>query len=283
MKVIPIFLVFVLSLLLLSCQKTAERGAEVNYRQGFMDVEISSLGNAEEYQERQLELPILLHNTLAYDIENAVISIAGFDNHYVELFSEKEEISLLEGKSIFNPEGGEEIVEFTGLVRKLLPGAKKEAQNYRVYVKYDSKVEFTPSICVTSQLTGYETYDGGCKFEREISYKGQGAPVGVTTLEIVPRQGREVELRMTVENKGVGSVGKVSLGKAELGGKALVCDFRGAERQEAGLFSFASEQKSVSLLCHGFLTSESSYQTPLLVELFYDYEINEKETLTILE
>lgn len=279
----PIIGLLVLSLLLLSCQETPERGAEVNYRQGFMDVEISSLGNVEEYQGRQLELPILLHNTLAYNIENVVVSVAGFDNHYVELFSDREQISLLEGKSIFNAEGGKERLQFSGQIKSLLPGAKKEQQNYRIYVKYDSKVEFTPSICVTSQLTGYETYDGGCKFENEVSYQGQGAPLGVTKLEIVPRQGREVELRMAVENKGSGTIGKVYLGKAELGGKLLGCDFRGTETQEAGLFSFAPEQKSVSLLCHGFLTSENSYQTPLLVELFYDYEINKKEMLAILE
>ena len=276
-------LALAISLLLLSCQKTPLRGAEVNYKQGFLDVDVSSLANKEEYQGRELELPVLVQNTLAYDLENAVVSVVGFDNHYVELYSDRTEIPSLEGKSIFNPLGGEERVEFNGLIKQLLPGAVKEAQNYRIYVKYDSKVEFSPSICVTSQLSGYESYEGGCAFQQEISYNGQGAPLGVTNLEIIPRQGREVELRLSVENKGKGKVGRVSLASATLGGKPMVCDFRGVEEQGAGLFSFASEQKSAKLLCTGFLTSESSYQTTLFVELWYDYEMNVKEQLVILE
>ncbi len=273
----------VFSLLLFSCAKTPERGADINYRQGFLDISIEYSGNAQEYQARPFNLPILIHNNLAYDIENVVVSILGFDQHYVELFSERENIELIEGKSIFNDGGGKEELLFNGQLGQLLPGASKEEQNYRIYARYNSKIEFTPSICVTGQLTGYETFEGGCQFKPEVTFKGQGAPFGVTQLQIIPRQGRGVELRMLIENKGNGNVGSVSLGAAALGGKPISCEFRGADLQETSLFSFESEQKKVNLLCTGFLSSENSYQTTLLVELFYDYEINVQQTLMILE
>lgn len=283
MKKLAAILLLVFSLLLFSCAKTPERGAEINYRQGFPEISIEYLGNAQEYQSRPFDLPVLVHNNLAYDIKNVVISILGFDQHYVELFSGQENIELIEGKGVFNGAGGKEKLLFNGQLESLLPGASKEVLNYRIYARYDSKIEFTPSICVTGQLAGYDTFEGGCEFKPEVAFKGQGAPVGVTKLQIIPRQGRAVELRMLVENNGEGDVGSVSLGAAALGEKPLSCELRGAEEQETGLFSFEPGQKNVNLLCAGFLASENSYQTVLSVELFYDYEINVQQTLTILK
>lgn len=283
---LKIFLLMMILLLVVSCQKTAEKGVEINYKQGFMDIDLNSLGNSEEYQEQALELPISIHNTLAYDLEDVIVSVKGFDTHYVELYQEQQEINALEGRSIFNHDGMEERLLFQGMIKKLLPGADKEEQNYRVYVKYNSKVEFSPSVCVASQQPGgsvgsaYDTYQGGCSFQKEISYKGQGAPVGVTRLEVVPRQGRQIELRMAVENKGAGTAGRISVGTVTLGGKALTCEFRGNSADNSFFFE---EENSATLVCAGYLSSDATYTTPLYVELRYDYEINQKEKLVILE
>jgi len=284
-KAIPLLLAL---LFLVACGQTSERGTDINYKQGLVDISITALGNKEEYQEQRLELPIEVHNTLAYDIENVGVAIKGFDNYYVDLYSAQQELSLLEGKSIFNPEGLKEQFLFEGMVKKLLPGAEKEPEEYRIYVNYNSKVEFSPSICVSSQPSGqgyvgaaYDTYQGACTFQKEISYSGQGAPLGVTSLEIVSRQGRQIELRMAIENRGKGKVGRVTLASANLGGKPLTCEFRGDSVENSYLFE--AEQKSTTLICAGYLSSDETYTTPLFVELLYDYEINQKEMLTILE
>lgn len=281
-----IFFLVVLLFLLSSCQKVSERGKEINYKQGFVDIKITSEGAKEEYQEQPLELPISIHNTLAYAMEDISVSLKGFDHHFVELFSEQQQLAGLEGRSIFNHEGMKEQFLFEGTTKSLLPGAEKEPEEYRMYVHYKSKVEFSPSICVISQQqdyvgAAYDTYQGACTFQKELSYQGQGAPLGVTSLEIIPRQGRQVELRMSIENKGKGKAGRVTLAAATLGGRPLTCEFRGKTVENS--FFFESEQKSVTLICAGYLTSEAAYTTPLFVELLYDYEINEKEMLMILE
>lgn len=281
-----LILLLMVLFLLTSCGKTSDSGKEINYKQGFVDIAITSEGNKEEYQGQPLELPISLHNTLAYNIEEISLSIKGFDNHFVELYSARQQLALLEGKSIFNHEGMKERFLFEGMVKRLLPGAEKEPEDYRVYVYYKSKIEFSPSICVASQQgsyvgAAYDTYQGACTFQKEISYQGQGAPLGVTGLEIVHRQGKQVELRMKIENKGKGKVGRVTLASAALGGKPLTCEFRGETVQNS--FLFEEEQKSVTLICAGYLNSDAAYTTPLFVELLYDYEINQKEKLMILE
>ncbi|MBI2582057.1 hypothetical protein HYV87_02945 [Candidatus Woesearchaeota archaeon] len=280
-KIIFLLLVF---LFVASCGNTPERGADINYKQGILDIEVASLAHKEEYQGQQLELPISVHNALAYSIENVIVSIAGFDNYYVELYSDEEQLASLEGKSIFNPEGEKERVQFSGLLKQLLPGADEEQQDYWITVEYDSKVEFTPTICITSDLGlgEYGTYQGACTVEKEISYHGQGAPLAVTKLELVPRGGTAVELRMNIENKGKGTVERVALVTATLGGKPLSCDFKGVQVEGSGLFSLDSGQKSARLICVGSLASESPYTTNLQVELWYDYEIIQKESLTIL-
>lgn len=285
MKKIIVFLIVIL-FLLTSCGENSERGAEINYKQGFKDVTIVSEGNKEEYQEQPLELPISVHNTLAYDLEDVSVYIKGFDNHYVELYSAQQQHALLEGRSVFNHDGAKERFLFEGIIKKLLPGAEKEQEDYRVHVNYKSKVEFSPSICVAAQQgsyagAAYDTYQGACAFQTEISYNGQGAPFGIAALEIVPRQGKQVELRMKLENKGKGKVGKATLISATIGGKPLTCEFRGDTVENS--FLFEEEQKSVNLICAGYLSSDAAYTTPLFVELKYDYEINQKETMMILE
>jgi len=280
-------LLVLVSFLLVACSETPERGKEINYKQGFVDIAIASEGDEEEYQEQPLELPISVHNTLAYDLADVAVYIQGFDNHYIEMYSEQQQLALLEGRSIFNHDGMKEQFLFEGLVKKLLSGAEKEQEDYRVHVYYKSKVEFAQTICVVSQQSSgyvgaaYDVYQGGCTFQKEIPYNGQGAPFGVTNLEIVPRQGRQVQLRMNIENKGKGKIGKITLASAALGGKPLTCEFRGDMVDNS--FLFEPEQKSVTLLCAGSLNSDAAYPTPLFVELLYDYEINKKEMLTILE
>jgi len=279
-------LLLVLFLFLVSCTQAPERGAEINYKQGFMDIGITSLGNAEEYQKQRLQLPISIDNDLAYDLENLEVSVQGFDNHYVDVYTDKQQLAALEGKSLFNPEGGKQKFSFEGMIKDLLPGAVKEMQNYRIYVLYNSQVEFSPSLCVTSQQlqsvgAAYDTYQGACTFQKEISYTGQGAPVGVTSLEIVPRDGKQIELRMTIENRGKGKVGKISIAAATLGGKPLTCEFRGDTAKNE--FSLDPEKKSATLVCAGYLLSEDAYTTPLYLQLLYDYGINQKEEMAILE
>ncbi len=283
---LKIGLVLVLLFFVVSCTQASEKGAEINYKQGFMDIGITALGNTEEYQKQRLELPVSINNNLAYDLEKVEVSVLGFDNHYVDIYTDKQQLATLEGKNLFNPEGGMQKFLFDGMIKSLLPGAVTETQSYRIYVSYNSEVEFSPSLCVTSQRlesvgSAYDTFQGACTFQKEISYSGQGAPVGVTNLELVPRQGKQIELRMTIENRGKGKVGKISLAAATLGGKPLTCEFRGDTTKD--VFSFDSEKKSATLVCAGYLLSEDLYTTPLYLQLLYDYEINQKEEMAILE
>src|SRR3989344_9447185 len=109
-----ILLLIVILFLVSSCQNTSERGSEINYKHGFTDITITSEGSKEEYQEQPLNLPLSVHNTLAYDIRDVSVSIKGFDNHFIEMYAEQQQLSFLEGRSIFNHDGMEERFLFEG-------------------------------------------------------------------------------------------------------------------------------------------------------------------------
>lgn len=274
--IICVGLLLIISGLLISCGSGTEKGTIVNFKIGTPELAITLPTEKEEYQNRPFDIAVALQNNMAYDISNVKISLLGFDERYVDLFSEEESIILLEGKSIFNSNGGKEIVKFNGLIKEILPGAEQEKQNYRIYARYDSKVEFTPTICISPELYG-QVYEGGCEVQPELFFNGQGAPLAVGELKLA--SGDETQLRMNIVNKGKGTVKKVTLGRATLGGKLINCEFRGDNPKT---FTFGTK-KEAQLVCSQVIQSESSYQTTLFVELFYDYEISEKGSLNILQ
>ncbi|MEW5897189.1 MAG: hypothetical protein AB1668_05825 [Nanoarchaeota archaeon] len=270
-----ILISLIVSTLLVSCGSGTEKSTTVNFKVGTPEIAITLPKEKEEYQNRPFDIAAVLQNNMAYDISNVKVSLLGLDERYIDLFSNEESVDLLEGKSVFNSDGGKEIIKFNGLIKEILPGAEQEQQNYRIYVSYNSKIEFTPTICISPELYG-EVYQGGCEVKPELFFSGQGAPLAVSELKLASG---EASLRMTIVNKGKGTVKKVTLGRATLGGKPITCEFRGNDPK---VFTFGTE-KEAQLLCSQIIQSESSYQTALFVELFYDYELNEKGTMTILK
>ncbi len=274
--ILPALFLLALSLLLASCSQTIQRGE--NYKVGTPDLKLEIFGIEKGYQERAFKLPMILSNLLGYDIQNVKISLVGLDRNYVNLLSESQNIPLIEGRSSMNSEGGTERLEFEGLIGTLLPGAEQNQQKYRVFVNYDSKMEFSPTICVNPNFYS-GVYDAGCTPVEKASYDGQGAPLAVTSMEVV--QGQELELRITLSNRGAGEVGKVALGIATLGGKPLACEFKGGDKtSQWGLFS--SSKKDVQLLCSQLLQGTNSYETPIYIEFFYNYELDFSNSLSIL-
>ncbi|MBU0470495.1 MAG: hypothetical protein KKA62_02835 [Nanoarchaeota archaeon] len=276
-KHLEIIVVLAISILLVSCT-SQESTLEQNFKTGTPDVQILSFGSDAAYQEKLFKLPVELHNALGYDIKNVKVAIVGLDRNYVELTNYEEDLPMMEGKSALNANGGTERIEFEGFLKKLLPGLEKNQQDYRIFVNYDSKLEFFPTICVSaSQYPGID--DGGCKAGGKMSFNGQGAPLAVTEMEIVP--GQETELRLILRNRGQGEVGKITLGTATIGGRPMFCEFRDSDSENPKEGLFSKTKTEIHLVCNSMIPGTASYETPLFIELFYNYEINFKKKLEI--
>jgi hypothetical protein len=242
------------------------------------------------FQGRRLQGEISLHNKAGYDAENVEISLVGLNQAYIELDQPKQTLNFLEGRSRFQREGGFNILNFDGNVKESLYNKDSESLNYIILVEYSSKVEFSPTVCVDS---GLFSVGSGCKIgtvdQKSITrstketFSGQGAPVSFNSLEIVPFTGAnsEIELRMKIGKRGRGNIKSLRLGVASLGNIPLQCEFRGKNAEQPNYVEFKKSSQEVDLICTGRLESSVAYESPLYVEVFYDYELKSRKSLEI--
>jgi len=208
------------------------------------------------------------------------MAIGAHNKRYLNFFLDLTTILRLDGRSKFNTAGDKQAAAYEVLLNSE-QGAQDNLQKYRFYVGYDSMMAFSEDICVGPQKLYGDLGTGECDVndKPKLSFGGQGAPLTVSKLEVIPRSER-IDLILTVENKGAGTVGDVSVRMATLGGKALSCEWLASPIGSPLKTTFGSEKKR-ELLCSRTLVAQSSYSTPVLVELNYYYSISFEDKLII--
>ena len=289
MKKILITLLVIILLVLTACGgEDLGPISERNYKTGYaeLDIAVDEQMTPDTIHQNTVEgftLSFNLFNRAGYDAKNVKVRLANYDHTYLDFVVNDQTVNTIDKNSIFNNDntGGREFLTFTGDVLDLR-GAEQKRANYRLYLSYDSKVELSPTICVNPRP--YQIHDVGCNVPTgTVSFSGQGAPLAVTQMEqIIPGgDSPKMELRFKVENVGKGIIKKITLGKTALGNDPLTCEFKGAVSKGPQTIAFKRDKKSAELVCTRFLQGHASYETPILVELFYDYEFSQKRSVTI--
>lgn len=275
--IVALIMTLITVLLLVGC--TTEQNKETNFREGFVDITVDFYGAEQGFRDDQLEHLLVVRNGLGYDLNNVHLSIGAFNRRYLKFFFPETAVGVIEKN------GAEQELGYNVVIVNSEEGAASFEQNYRLYVDYDSHIVFSADkVCVGPQRL-YESIDSGqCSTEREenrkFSYKGQGAPLGVTKMEVVPASGQDVQLILNVENKGEGTVGEVSVNRAMLGSKEMECEFRGSEQGDPKKITFGST-KNRELVCKQTVMARSAYPTTIFIEFAYDYRISFQDKLTI--
>ncbi|HLD00801.1 MAG TPA: hypothetical protein VJC39_03590 [Candidatus Nanoarchaeia archaeon] len=276
--------VLIIMVLLTSCSRTGSNLSELNFKQGAAELEFSYLPNIpldELYPGSNVKIILELENQAAYDATEVEVSIVGLDENYFQFYDYKQEVEDLEGRNLFNPEGEKMFLEFTGLVRDLLPSAEQYVGDYLLKINYKSTMEFSDTVCLNPDL--YEVYDTGCKVEDIKSYSGQGAPLAITEIKeiISPGGEAEVEFRITLRNRGDGKIKTIQLGSSELGGKPIFCEFK-SDLDDKRVIVLDEDKQEALLFCRTNLESQNSYTTTLIFDFEYDYELKQKNKLRII-
>lgn len=276
-----------IALFIISCSGSdSDRLAQTNFKQGSGGVEVTFLENAPPeviYPGADFKIVLDIANLAAYDVLNGYVKIVGVNHDYFAIQPLEQYVAVLDGRSMTNPEGGREFVEFLGRSGTLFLNAQERVEPYIVKFRFDSTVEFGDSVCINSKL--YEVYDAGCQVETSKSYSGQGAPLGIGSLEeiIIPGDNAAVEFRLHVENLGSGEVGKVVMGKGLLGGEEIGCYFQEADEiKKVNEVTFAQKRQSATIVCKKYLTDTRSYTTTLSVDLSYDYKMEQEGQLRLV-
>lgn len=285
-KLVVVSWLLLLVLFVLGCSQSGLQNPSYNFKQGIAELNFKLLPNTPPqkiYQNSNFKMILELDNAMAYDISNLNVKVVGLDDKYFVLNVYEQAIPVLIGKSLGSPSGDKQFLEFEGVANSLFENAKYYNANYFFKGSYNSKIDFSDSVCVNPNL--YATYDAGCKVQDKKSYGGQGGALAVVGLEeiIYPAgTGGEVEFRINVANRGRGKVGSVTLGKSFFGGVELECKFVGDNAITSKVLKMSEEKQDGMLICKTFLRDQNSYTTSLSMDFSYDYEFKQQFSLNMV-
>lgn len=274
MKAVSLIVVLLISLLVIGCTQSNKQIADFK-KEGFWELDVArsqSYFPQTVHQGDDFEIGLTLVNDAAYDAHDVRVLVAGFDNAFVDIIPGEEKKDVIAGRSLFDQDGEEALFQFQGLVKDL-QGAEFKAQNYFIYLTYNSKMEFTPKPCIGPRQLYKNIQDQGCVIpESVIRYNGQGAPLAVETMEIIPpsASGGEIKFILTLRNRGKGKINTVQLEKAMIANEELNCQFRG--ETETATKVILPETKTLDVVCTAILESENRYTTTLFISFVYDYQ-----------
>jgi len=222
--------------------------------------------------------------------------VSGFAAKFVE--SEERKIFEINGKSIFNPNGDQDLKTINAQTKKI--GAQSETQPSTILATacYPYETILGTSVCIDTDIYGQRRGKKVCKITDLNFGEGQGAPVAITKVEtrMLPEDKNKVKphFLIHIENKGNGEVVELSKVeqactnvrldykafntitiKASLSGKPLDCRI-GKNKPEPAVIRLRDKENLVRCILEGpseelIDISRDAYIAPLRIELDYGY------------
>jgi len=214
----------------------------------------------------------------------------------------------IDGKSIFNPNGDEEIITLNVQAKQIGAQSEKQPSTILATACYPYKTILGTSICIDTDIYGIRREEKACSITDLNFAGGQGAPVVITKIETrmlpdVDQNKIKPHFLIFIENKGNGEV--VNLGnveqactsetldytafnriliKASLSDKPLDCridkDVPGPP--EPALIRLRDKENMVRCtLQEGIDISRDAYTSPLKIELEYGYTFTISKNIII--
>lgn len=312
-KQIP--LLTLLSLLLVSCGSLGNNPTEniPNIHKGITGLSMDFLKNTppkEVFEETEFPILLRIHNQGTYSLkeEHALLTL-GLERSYTKSISleqtdevtagnsESEALFYVEGKTIANPKGDQEVVSFTATAGRIDPQSETHPTTVIATLCYPYKTKLTTDVCVDKDPNNIYNLKKACNVQDIKLGGGQGSPVTVSKVEVqmLPKEGGEKvqpQFIFHVENKGGGEVVKKDIHKefcrartgdfdhknmnailfsAKLSTQDLKCS-ASLGGQNSGLIRLRSKSDRVRCTIEGGLDTEQiSYIAPLTVVMDYGY------------
>ena len=226
-----------------------------------------------------------LENKGSQDLSQGEVSLlVGYDASIVDFGDASEDgISLL-GYNDRNPAVEEEFIEFEGYIGRIIEETRSEVE-----VPLFVKAEFSYStvleqeVCINPDL--YNFYDGNCKNpDGEVRANAQYSPVVVSGFEqLVSERLGVAYFTFHIENRGKGTVERITVTEAALTTEDMSCEFKGEGKMDNYDYVFDAGESYVELECeHHFDPNDAAMEKVLYLDLFYDYVLQEEVTLTVV-
>lgn len=168
------------------------------------------------YDTSTLDLLIELRNKGTSDLEGTgpnkgcMLYLSGYDKSIILFDKEEYPCGNLDGRSVFNPEGGMGAVEFNADTIILPYGVDSYEPNLLITACYKYKTVATPVVCVDPHLYEISPVQRACAVSDVSMSGGQGAPVAVDRVD-VDMMKNDVLFKIHISNKGRPTVTKKGL------------------------------------------------------------------------
>jgi len=283
--------VALLFLILTACWQSDNPYDNIDYRHGTQGLEIDfdkSLP-ARVYEGSYMNLVLELRNKGAYDIRPGygMVYLSGYDPSAIGFSTDRMPLPEVLGKNAYMPDGGYELIEWDERETVKVPFTDTYTPTLMATSCYTYQTLATPTVCVLSNPQDI-LQDDVCTPDT-ITMSSQGAPVAVTKVEEQILQ-QQLNFIITVENVGDGNViARESLQKCPF-------DLMHTDMNQVDVKVMMSTGGEVActpsnrirlvdgkgvIFCTMDVEIETSYTSPLIIQLDYAYSSSTKQTIEI--
>ncbi len=294
-----ILLVIFIALFLVSCKPRPGAGetpldtvaALQQVKTGTQGVELQLIQNSPPailYDQSDLIALLEVKNKGSYDLkaQDCFVQVTGFDRNIISgsFFGPRscaEGAGVLEGKNLYNTEGGSNVLEFESSISMPL-GVPDYNPTLNFLSCYHYHTIANPSVCVDPLLYQISAEQKTCQPKDVPMGGGQGGPVGVTYTG-VDMVGNRAIFEINIKNIGTGRVlspfaninncGQASLEYQDLDRVQYNVEMTGGGKvnckPQDGFVRLSNGQGKI--ICTFDIPGSSSFETPLSIDLDYSY------------
>ncbi len=311
-KIILIVIIFLLFFSFGCTPKTGETG--VDYRKGTQGIVMNFMTDmppAKMYDNMPIDLVVEIRNKGAYPQPNSLtgwainvinpnakgvgtLYLSGFDNTIVVGMPKQISLPKVEGKNIYNPEGGYDVVSFRGNIINF-DSRKTDSYNANFLVTscYNYETLAPQTVCIDPEPYSTKQKTKVCTIPQSYSLSGgQGAPVAVTKIEETVLSNK-IQFKVYIKNVGSGkvidknrlnidcpySLDYTNMDKVYVSGRVSGYSLSCRPNNPIRLINGAG---SVICTIPKPAMSKSAYTTPLQVKLEYGYTSSIQKGVEIL-
>ena len=303
-------------LALAGCQGNGNKNpiTDVDIRNGFDGLTLEFLKNAppdnifeggDGNEMSIFPISVNLKNKGASDIEKGIL-VFSFEKAYIDAVKESDANRPfdIKGKSIYNPNGDEEIIAINAHAKRIGAQSETHTSNILATACYPYKTIFGDSVCIDTDVYGERIGKKACSV-KDLEYtEGQGAPVAITKIEarmLPDLDENKVKPNFVIylENRGNGEVIKLDKTadactnkpleytdfntiriSASLSGKAMDC--KASDDDSASIIRLRDKKDMVRCtLKEGINKNFDSYTALLSIELEYGYTFTASKDIII--
>lgn len=204
-------IVLVLMVFLASCQPGAQKGVEKDtfqpdFRSGSSGLRMNFVTNHPPirlFDTEEFSTLIEIFNEGAFEVGGPGdrIYLSGFDNRIITgIPTTGKQIPKIEGKSSVNLKGGQDLIDFTGVLQRIIP--ERVPQTILATTCYTYETVANANVCIDPDPFAPTLKTKICT-PAPVGLGSQGAPVSVTQVQIDARRGKTI-FGITVQNVGGG-------------------------------------------------------------------------------